>query len=57
MTVRRWVRVCSLAELEPGRGVAALVDGQQVALFLLPGASGEPASRRDLNASALLTTR
>jgi assimilatory nitrate reductase catalytic subunit len=45
MTVRRWVRVCSLRELEPGRGVAALVDGQQVAVFLLPGASGEAASR------------
>ena len=45
MTVRRWVRVCSLRELEPGRGVAALVDGQQVAVFLLPGAPGEAASR------------
>jgi assimilatory nitrate reductase catalytic subunit len=45
VTIRRWVRVCSLAELEPGRGVAAMVDGQQVAVFLLPGASGEPASR------------
>ena len=45
MTIRRWVRVCSLAELEPGRGVAALVDGQQVAVFLLPGVSGAPASR------------
>jgi assimilatory nitrate reductase catalytic subunit len=44
MTLRRWVRVCSLRELEPGRGVAALVHGQQVAVFLLPGASGEPAS-------------
>ena len=45
MTVRRWVRVCSLADLEPGRGAAAIVDGRQVALFLLPGAHGEPASR------------
>jgi assimilatory nitrate reductase catalytic subunit len=45
MTLRRWVRVCSLLELEPGRGVAALVDGQQVAVFLLPGANGEPAAR------------
>lgn len=45
MTLRRWVRVCSLRELEPGRGVAALVDGQQVAIFLMPGESGEPASR------------
>ncbi|MBV9661713.1 MAG: nitrite reductase small subunit NirD [Acidimicrobiales bacterium] len=46
MTLRRWVRVCSLRELEPGRGAAALVDGQQVAIFLLPSeAIGEPASR------------
>jgi len=43
--VRRWVRVCSLRQLEVGRGVAALVDGAQVALFLLPGAGGEPAAR------------
>ena len=39
-TVRRWVRVCSLRDLEPGRGVAALVDGHQVAVFLLPAAGG-----------------
>ena len=45
MIIRRWVRVCSLRQLEPGRGVAALVDGRQLALFLLPGAQGEPASR------------
>ncbi len=44
MTRRRWVRVCSLRELEPGRGVAAMVDGQQVAIFLLPGATGEAGS-------------
>ena len=43
-TVRRWVRVCSLRELQPGRGVAALVGDQQVAVFLLPAAgAGEPA--------------
>ncbi|MCU4185271.1 nitrite reductase small subunit NirD [Acidiferrimicrobium sp. IK] len=45
MTTRRWVRVCSTRELQPGRGVAALVDGQQVALFLLPGPGGTDASR------------
>ncbi|MHB1535811.1 MAG: molybdopterin-dependent oxidoreductase, partial [Acidimicrobiales bacterium] len=42
------VRVCSLAELEPSRGAAALVDGQQVAVFLLArpdGSTGEPAAR------------
>jgi assimilatory nitrate reductase catalytic subunit len=45
MTRRRWVRVCSLHELEPGRGVAAIVDGQQVAVFLLSEDLGEPAAR------------
>lgn len=45
MTNRRWVRVCSLRQLETGRGVAALVGGEQIALFLLPGAGGEPAAR------------
>lgn len=35
----RWQAVCSPDLLTPNRGVAALVDGEQVALFLLP--SGE----------------
>jgi assimilatory nitrate reductase catalytic subunit len=39
------VRICSLRDLEPGRGAAALVDGRQVAVFLMPGATGEPAAR------------
>ena len=30
-----WVDVCALDDLLPGRGVAALVDGLQVALFRL----------------------
>lgn len=42
VSTRRWVRVCSLDELEPGRGTAAIVDGEQVALFRLPGSGGEP---------------
>ncbi len=45
MTSRRWVRACSLRDLEPGRGVAALIGDEQVAVFLLPGRGGEPASR------------
>ncbi|NUU20534.1 MAG: nitrite reductase small subunit NirD [Streptomycetaceae bacterium] len=28
-----WTAVCRLADLIPGRGVAALVDGEQVAVF------------------------
>jgi nitrite reductase (NADH) small subunit len=31
----RWTRVCALTDLVPERGVAALVDGVQVALFRL----------------------
>ena len=34
-TTARWTRVCSLTDLVPERGVAALVDGAQVALFRL----------------------
>jgi nitrite reductase (NADH) small subunit len=30
---RRWTPVCALAELQPERGVAALVDGTQMAIF------------------------
>lgn len=29
-----WTTVCRVADLVPGRGVAALVDGEQVAVFL-----------------------
>ena len=32
----RGVRVCSLGDLETERGRAALIEGEQVALFLLP---------------------
>ena len=34
-----WTPVCTIDRLTPDRGVAALVDGQQVAVFLL--ATGE----------------
>lgn len=33
--VGQWVAVCPLARLTPDRGVAALIDGRAVALFLL----------------------
>lgn len=32
-----WVDVCPTDALIPGRGVAALIDGAQVAIFRLPG--------------------
>jgi nitrite reductase (NADH) small subunit len=35
----RWVPICTVDRLVPDRGVAALVDGRQVAVFLL--ATGE----------------
>ena len=35
MTVATWTRVCALVDLTPDRGVAALVDGEQVAIFRL----------------------
>ena len=34
-----WARICTVDQLTPDRGVAALVGGEQVAVFLL--ASGE----------------
>jgi nitrite reductase (NADH) small subunit len=37
--VSGWARVCSLEALVPGRGVAALVGEEQVALFLLADGS------------------
>ncbi|MGC1210182.1 MAG: nitrite reductase small subunit NirD [Micromonospora sp.] len=37
MTTIRWTSVCRLDRLEPDRGVAALVDGVQVALFRTDG--------------------
>ena len=38
----RWERVCRLDQLQPGRGVAALLSGRQVALFRLSGAADQP---------------
>ncbi|MGQ0482033.1 MAG: nitrite reductase small subunit NirD [Pseudonocardia sp.] len=36
----RWESVCRLEQLQPGRGVAALLEGRQVALFRLTDPSG-----------------
>ncbi len=35
MTAVRWTTICPYSRLEPERGVAALVDGVQVAVFRL----------------------
>ena len=37
MTVATWTRVCRVDDLTPDRGVAALVDDRQVAVFRLSG--------------------
>lgn len=36
-----WIDVCPKSNLIPYRGVCALVDGRQVAVFLVPGGSGD----------------
>jgi nitrite reductase (NADH) small subunit len=36
-TATTWTRVCAIDALVPDRGAAALVDGQQVAVFRLSG--------------------
>ncbi|MFW0794935.1 nitrite reductase small subunit NirD [Gordonia sp. CPCC 205515] len=40
---RTWVPVCTLTDLVPGRGVAALIDDTQVAIFRLPSDGEDPA--------------
>lgn len=43
--VSAWVPVCAIDRLTPDRGVAALVDDQQVAVFLLSSNDGPPPDR------------
>jgi nitrite reductase (NADH) small subunit len=45
----RWVPVCHLGALTPDRGVAALVDGHQVAVFLLAPPAGAPDTPLELH--------
>jgi nitrite reductase (NADH) small subunit len=42
-----WVTVCPLDRLEPGRGVAALVDGSAVAVFAVEGGDVLAIDNRD----------
>ena len=37
VTADKWQQVCTLDDLVPGSGVCALVNGEQVAIFYLPG--------------------
>ncbi len=47
-----WRTVCRLERLQPGRGVAALLDGHQVALFRVPEDTGDPDGGATLHAIA-----
>ena len=42
-----WVAVCGIGRLVPGRGVAALVDGRAVAVFLLASGALHAVDDRD----------
>jgi nitrite reductase (NADH) small subunit len=42
-----WAVVCRFSDLTPERGVAALIDGRQVALFLLHDGSVHAVDHRD----------
>jgi len=37
MTEKKWIELCDISQLEPNGGVPAMIDDQQIALFLLPG--------------------
>lgn len=52
-----WTRVCALAELVPELGVAALVDGHQVALFRLPDGEVLAVQQRDPYSGANVVSR
>lgn len=52
-----WVDVLSVDELIPGRGVAALVAGRQVAIFLLPDGEVYAVDNRDPFSGANVMSR
>jgi nitrite reductase (NADH) small subunit len=53
----QWTPVCSYHQLEPERGVAALVDGVQVALFRLHDGSVYAIGNQDPIADAYVLSR
>ncbi|TDE97270.1 nitrite reductase small subunit NirD [Occultella glacieicola] len=55
--VGRWVRVCLLHDLAVERGAAALVDGDQIALFRLPDDSVRAVQQRDPYSGANIMSR
>ncbi len=52
-----WLHVCSLSDLEVERGRAALVDGAQVALFLLADGSVRAVDNHDPYSGANVISR
>ena len=52
-----WVRVCPRARLEPERGVAALVGGEQVAIFLTHDGNLYAIANRDPYSRAYVLSR
>ena len=51
------VRVCALSDLEVERGRAALIDGEQVAIFLLPDGVVRAVDNRDPYSGAHVISR
>jgi nitrite reductase (NADH) small subunit len=52
-----WTGVCPLSRLTPDRGVAALVDGRQVAVFVLAGGEVHAIDNRDPFSGANVLSR
>jgi nitrite reductase (NADH) small subunit len=52
-----WTPVCERSRLHPERGVAALVDGRQVALFLLANGTVRAVDNRDPFSGAQVLSR
>ncbi len=52
-----WVRVCSVVDLEVERGRAALIEGEQVALFLVHGGGIHAVQQRDPYSGAYVMSR
>jgi nitrite reductase (NADH) small subunit len=49
----RWHAVCPLDRLQPGRGVAALLEGRQIALFRVGGSGDDEAADRPSGAGVV----
>ena len=55
--ITTWRSVCALDQLEPLWGEAALIDGQQIALFLLPDGSLYVVSNQDPATGSFVMSR